>query len=100
MPNPNEAREEAWRAFTDEYTRWAARGIDEPIEFDYAWVARGRYDEQRIAELERELAAANTLLKTTLAFPERLRDELAASKAKFTPYVDLSVMPRVEASDD
>ena len=50
--NTDEAREEAWRAFTDEYTRWAARGIDEPIEFDYAWDARGRYDEQRIAALE------------------------------------------------
>lgn len=53
MPDPNEAREAAWRAFADEYTRWVVRGrgIDEPIEFDYAWDARGRYDEQRIAEL-------------------------------------------------
>ena len=35
--------------------------------FNAGWDAAKREDEQRIAELERELAAANTLLKTTLA---------------------------------
>ena len=70
MPNPDEAREEAWRAWWE-----LVVGDDEPGEdthdphfnFMGGWDAAKREDEQRIAELERELAAANTLLKTTLA---------------------------------
>lgn len=51
MPDPNEAREEAWRA-------WA--GVDSThavahTTWQAAWDARGRYDEQRIAVLEAAL---------------------------------------------
>ncbi len=44
MPNPEEAREAAWRT-------WLGESMHGESGFRFAWDARGRYDEQRIAEL-------------------------------------------------
>lgn len=51
MPDLNEAREEAWRT-------WLGESMPGESGFRFAWDARGRYDEQRIAELEAELDEA------------------------------------------
>ena len=46
--NTDEAREEAWRT-------WLGESMPGESGFRFAWDARGRYDEQRIAELEAAL---------------------------------------------
>lgn len=48
MPSLEEAREQAWRTWLDE-------SMPGESGFRFAWDARGRYDEQRIAALEAAL---------------------------------------------
>lgn len=56
MPDPNEAREEAWRTLgiPKGHIPGALVGGFKEV-FDAGWDARGSYDEQRIAELEAAL---------------------------------------------
>lgn len=63
----DEAREAAWR----EWFRVAKHQpflVNVETGFDAGWDARGEYDAQQIAALKIELAAVETLLKTTVMF--------------------------------
>lgn len=57
--NPDAAREEAWRAWLDE-------SMPGESGFRFAWEARGRYDEQRIASYRALALAVDAFLDSAL----------------------------------
>ena len=97
MPSPEEAREEAWRAWWE-----LVVGDDEPGEdthdphfnFMGGWDARGRYDEQRIAELDKR-----ALLREWRSGKYALWRDDPAAIAGFSAGVDAALRALVQSEE-